>query len=547
MNELAEFVLGLGIFFVGLQMVGEHLRQLSGPGFRTLIARFTAARGASAALGLAAGLLMQSATGVTFLLTNMVAAGLLDTSAALPVILWTNVGLTALAFVVTLDIHPLVAWSIGLCGAVATLVRQRGIRQGANVLLGVALLLFGLQSMGAAAGPLAHTDGLQTTAAHLVASPAIAFLAGFVLAAVMQSNTGATLLVITLATGGLFDLPTAAMLIYGTNLGTIVLRQLLSIGLRGAARQLVRSEDLFCLASGLLMVALFYLERLSGLPLALSAVRRATPSLALQLALVFLLSNLLPALVLSFFQGTLLRLVAWRWPADVEANAAQPKFLTARSLDDPVTAVDLIPRELARLLASLRQSVEAHRAGTDNSAVEDQRAIDYALLARRIDDYAAQLATAPLQKSVAERLNVARELTAVVGYLEAAYAQARSSHHALRRFPGTEAVRDQVLSALDALLAAAIVAVDTRQAAAITQLREQSRYHSALVEPARQSCVRGTADEQPGEHVVAQRAATLKLLADFELITWMIHRLAKLLEQLNPPTKIAATKPEKKS
>ena len=53
---------------------------------------------------------MQSATGVTFVLVNMVTSGLIEAEAALAVITWTNVGLTALAFVVTLDIHPLVAW-----------------------------------------------------------------------------------------------------------------------------------------------------------------------------------------------------------------------------------------------------------------------------------------------------------------------------------------------------------------------------------------------------------------------------------------------------
>ena len=44
MNALAEFALGLGLFFVGMQLVGEHLRQLSGPTFRKLVGRSTASR-----------------------------------------------------------------------------------------------------------------------------------------------------------------------------------------------------------------------------------------------------------------------------------------------------------------------------------------------------------------------------------------------------------------------------------------------------------------------------------------------------------------------
>ena len=291
----------------------------------------------------------------------------------------------------------------------------------ANVLLGVALLLFGLQSMGATAGPLRNAQWLQTAISHTVASPPIAFVAGFLLAAILQSNTGATMLVITLAAEGMFGLSTTAMMIYGGNLGAILLRVLLTFGMDGVSRQLVRFEDLFCFASGLLMPALFYVERWTGLPLVLAGAARLSPAIAVQLAFVFLLSNLLPAVLFMPFLERGLALVARLWPAEDEADAAQPKFLTLRSLDDPATAVDLIPRELARLLASIEASVRTHRAGTDTSEVEDRRAADYATLTRRIEDYAGQLAVLPVQKSVAQRLNVAREATAVVGYLAEAY------------------------------------------------------------------------------------------------------------------------------
>jgi phosphate:Na+ symporter len=382
MNELAEFVLGLGLFFVGMQMVGEYLRQLSGPSFRSLVTRFTATPWAGAALGLAAGAMMQSATGVTFILVNMVESGLIAADAALPVITWTNVGLTALAFVATLDIHPIVSFAVGLSGIAASLVRHRLAKQVANVLVGIALLLYGLQSMGAAAGPLERAHGLQELLATSLATMPVAFFVGFLLAAILQSNTGATLLVIALASGGVFGLESAVMLIYGTNLGAIVLRLLLSAGMRGTAVQLVHYEDLFCLASGAIMVILFYVEQGTRIPLVLAAAKAVSSDIAVQLALAFLLSNLLPALAMWPLHAWALKLLARIWPVEAEAAAAQPKYLTGRALDDPATAVDLIPRELARLLASLQASVRAHRAGTDSSVFEDRRAADYWLWRR---------------------------------------------------------------------------------------------------------------------------------------------------------------------
>ncbi len=49
------------------------------------------------------------------------------------------------------------------------------------------------------------------------------------------------------------------------------------------------------------MVTLLYIEKLTGLPLVLAAVKALSNQSELQLALAFLASNLLPALLLSPF------------------------------------------------------------------------------------------------------------------------------------------------------------------------------------------------------------------------------------------------------
>jgi len=209
----------------------------------------------------------------------MVSSGLITSGAAFPVILWTNVGLTALAFIVTLNIHPLVVYLVGLSATAASLVRRPTWQALAGVVLGIALIFFGLETMSGSAQPLVATPWFHDLLRQTVASPAVAFLVGVAVAALLQSNTAATLLIITLAGAGAFDLEPALMLIYGTNLGTIVLRLLLAAELRGTALQLVRFEDLFCLVSGVIMVALFYAEIPGGVPLVRAAITRISPDL----------------------------------------------------------------------------------------------------------------------------------------------------------------------------------------------------------------------------------------------------------------------------
>ena len=110
MTSANSLILGLGLFFLGLRLIGENLRRLYGSSFRNVIKRTTHSPLFGAGLGTLAGAVMQSATAVTFILVSLTDSGLIKARAAAPIIVWCNVGLTALAFVTTLNIHPIVAY-----------------------------------------------------------------------------------------------------------------------------------------------------------------------------------------------------------------------------------------------------------------------------------------------------------------------------------------------------------------------------------------------------------------------------------------------------
>src|SRR5262249_4238001 len=347
------------------------------------------------------------------ILVSMVSGGLIASRAALRVITWTNVGLTALAFVVTLNIHPVVAYLVGVSAVIASLVRRPAYQAAAGVVLGVGLIFFGLEAMGGPARPLVEIAWFGDLLRQTVGSSAFAFLVGVAVAAVLQSNTAATLLIITLAGAGAFHLESALMLIYGTNLGAIVLRLLLAAELRGTSLQLVRFEDPFCLVSGTIMVALFYAETLLGVPLVRAAITWITSDLKTQLALAFLLSNLVPAVIISMFQGRCQALLAWLWPATADEEEARPKFINSHALADPDTAMDLLEPEIARLLQGVRSLL------TDKGVVkgESERVEALGQLAESIDAFAVQLAAQPAAPTAAHRLHLLREELTHVTYV----------------------------------------------------------------------------------------------------------------------------------
>src|SRR5215467_5272088 len=182
MDTFGLLILGLGLFFLGMRLVGENLRRMTGPSFRALMARSTGSPVEAGVLGVVFGALMQSATAVTFILVSMVSSGLVVPRAALRVITWTNVGLTALAFIVTFNIHPVVAYLVGFSAVSASLLRKPAQQAFAGVLLGVGLIFFGLETMGGSARPLVETPWFRDLLHQTVDSPAVAFLVGIAVA-----------------------------------------------------------------------------------------------------------------------------------------------------------------------------------------------------------------------------------------------------------------------------------------------------------------------------------------------------------------------------
>ena len=80
------------MFFIGVRMIGTHLKQLAGPRMRRLVEASVRSRVRGSMLGTLAGVMTQSSNAVTFILASMISAGLLDVRRAVPVVVWSSVG-----------------------------------------------------------------------------------------------------------------------------------------------------------------------------------------------------------------------------------------------------------------------------------------------------------------------------------------------------------------------------------------------------------------------------------------------------------------------
>lgn len=524
MEGLSSLILGLGLFFLGIQLVGENLRRLSGRSFRHVMQRVATRPFVAALAGVGFGAVMQSATAVTFVLAGMQKSGLVSTQSAAPVILWCNVGLTGLVFLATLDIHPLVAYFTGAAGILSGMIRQTLWRSAAGGLLGVGLILFGLQSMSAGAAPLKTEPWFHMLLSGAVSSAPIAFLVGVLAAAILQSNTGAAMLVITLASAGEFDVAQAALLLYGTNLGAIGLRYILSLNLDSASKRLVRFEDAFCVWTSVVMIILTFLELL-GAPGPLSfAMFIAPDSIQLQLAILFLLSNLLPAVLFAPFTKNIIIALTRMIPESENESFATPKFISETAVNDPGTAADLAIQESSRLVESLQ-----FRALAPDQDINGESSANpsFITLASAIERFLSRVSSHNrLRAEEAHAIHLIRSELGVIRYLEEAVREVNEHLYQL-----TEATDDPKWSApmvktMNTLLALAKECTKQPTTERVIAFRDASRKSNPTFRSARSQML--DVAKSSSQKIAAKTSAFSDAC---DLALWMLHRLAKTLER----------------
>lgn len=539
MHIVSQMLLGLGFFFVGMRWVKENLNHLSSRGFRLAIARFTNNSFLSSTLGLVFGMVMQSATAVVFILTSMVDSNVISVRRALPVVSWTNVGLTALAFVVSFNIHPIIAYLIGIAGVALAFLKRPNAQSILGVVLGIGLIFYGLQTVGEGAAPLKDYPWFKQALDYTVRSGLIAFLVGVLLSLAIQSNTAATLVVIALANAGTLDFNEGSMLIYGTNLGTIVLRLLLSAGLSVSARKLVRFEDLFCLISGVLMVSIYYLEHWAHLPLIKFAAERLFPGeLDFQLAFAFLISNLLPALLLTPFYGPMQKLLDKLWPAGDDEIDGSLKYLTPQSLSDPETALDLVRMEHSRLLHRIAgyPAIALDSSSDQVLRVEKLHRV-YVSLSTQLTEFLTDLADERIPHSTVHRVTHSQGVQSLIGYIEESVRELITTLIQASDSMEDKGPSREILQALQEILDKSVFAVRTGNEQALLELRRTCRSKGNLVQRIHKSVIK--AETRANQDTAS--LAVLNLAGEFELIVWMMHRLVKgisdsdHLSALTPP------------
>lgn len=337
-------------------LMTDGLRSLAGEAVRARLMRFTRTPLSGAATGAACTALLQSSSATTVAAVGFVGAGLMSFPNALGIVFGANLGTTLTGWMVALvgfKLHlGVLALPLVFAGALLRLFGRARVASGGLALAGFALIFIGI------AGMQVGMQGLETLF-DFTALPGDSLFGrlalvglGIAFTLVTQSSSAAVAATLTALNGGLVDLPQAACLVIGADIGTTVTAGLATVGASLDARRTGLSHVLYNLLTGLLAFALVspYVGALEAFA---PALRDAHP----EVALVAFHSgfNALGVLLALPFAGPFARLVERLVP-----QRAEPRMgLDPALLDEPPFALAAVQQQAETAGAALIAHVNA--------------------------------------------------------------------------------------------------------------------------------------------------------------------------------------------
>ena len=240
---------GLALFLYGMHVMGEGLASVSGGRLEKILERLTDSPLKAVLLGAGVTAVIQTSSATTVTVVGFVNSGIMKLSQAVGVIMGANVGTTVTSWLLSLtglqssnfflrllkpsSFTPVMAM-IGIILIMGGKTERR--KDIGGILAGFAVLMFGMEVMSDAVGPLADVPEF-TGILTMFSNPFLGMLAGAVLTAIVQSSSASVGILQVLCATGKVSYSIAFPIIMGQNIGTCVTALLSSVGASRNARR----------------------------------------------------------------------------------------------------------------------------------------------------------------------------------------------------------------------------------------------------------------------------------------------------------------------
>ena len=340
---------GVALFLFGMSLMGEGLKKVAGSKLELLLYKLSSTPLRGLLLGAGVTAIIQSSSATSVMVVGFVNSGMMKVRQAMTVIMGAIVGTSITGWIICLSyvqgsgglVSLLSTSSISAVVAVIGIIlrmfsKKQAHRHVGDILLGFAVLMFGMQAMSGAVAPLKDSPAFIRFMTAF-SNPLLGILVGAAFTAVLQSASAAVGILQALSVTGAIRFVEAFPLILGISIGAAVPVLLSALGARTPGRRTAWSYLVMQTIGAIVCAAVWYISD-AVFDFALKGMVMTPVSIAA----VNTIFRVICAVVLMPFMGSvekLLNALIKESPREREANADFDR-LDERFLRHPALAVE---------------------------------------------------------------------------------------------------------------------------------------------------------------------------------------------------------------
>ena len=446
---------GLALFLYGMEVLGDGLKKASGGKLEIILEKLTSNKLMAVLLGAGVTAIIQSSSATTVMVVGFVNSGIMKLSQSIGVILGANVGTTVTAWILSLtdvqgsgfffqllkpsSFSPILA-IVGV--GILMMSKKEKQRDVATIMIGFAVLMFGMDTMSGAVKPLAEVPEF-THILLMFSNPVLGMLVGLILTAIIQSSSASIGILQALCISGAVSYSTAIPIIMGQNVGTCVTALISSAGAGKNAKRAALIHLYYNIIKTVAFMVIFY---------ALNALFKFAfmdgAASALGVAVIHTTFNVIAVVVMFPISSVLEKLAYLTIPEskaelkENKANAKEIQLLDSRFLDTPGFALEQCKNVAINMADHAREGLFIAVSLIDKyDKKAAQQVVELEDLVDRYEDelgsYLVKLSSKNLSKKDSQELSV---LLHCIGDFE------RISDHALNIMESAQEMHDKELT-----------------------------------------------------------------------------------------------------
>ena len=230
--SIIVLLVGAAVFIVGMNMMSSGLKKSTGRGLRRLLKRIRRNRFACFGIGTAVTALVQSSAATGVMAIGFIAAGAMTVFQGVNIILGAYVGTTVTGLIASLSSFSISKYFIVLAviGVILMFIKKELVKNIGEILAGLGLLFFGLNTMSnAITGNADLVNGIETFF-EAVKFPLLLLLIGALVTALLQSSSASIGITVAMVGTGTLQFEQAVYIVLGATIGTVITLLIATIG-----------------------------------------------------------------------------------------------------------------------------------------------------------------------------------------------------------------------------------------------------------------------------------------------------------------------------